>query len=176
MTKKTLRSSKDIEKDLAVQNKAVKDFKKSWSKAKHDVFKLEREFDRSIEFEGKQKINAFNAGTDQFVFYKKVYGPRGSEAIAKLRTTKGSLRSINPYFWNCNIKEVKLRVSEAIVLEIKTLKKGKTLTKARSGWLSTFIYEVGKVVKPQYKFDEKHTNDCSSGIHGYLSRKSAERH
>jgi hypothetical protein len=68
----------------------------------------------------------------------------------------------------------KCRAEYAEVLEIY---KGKRKVKqAVSTWDSNFIYEVGETVKPKRPFDENWTDECSSGIHFYITRLEAENH
>lgn len=37
------------------------------------------------------------------------------------------------------------------------------------------VYEVGKIVKPKEKFDENRWNECSSGIHFFITKEEAEQ-
>lgn len=38
----------------------------------------------------------------------------------------------------------------------------------------TFTYKIGEVVRPREPFDENRWNECSSGIHFFLTREEAE--
>ena len=68
----------------------------------------------------------------------------------------------------------KCRAEYAEVLEIT---KGKRqLKEAISQFNGSFIYEVGKTVKPINPFSEDWQNECASGIHFYVTRLEAENH
>jgi hypothetical protein len=62
----------------------------------------------------------------------------------------------------------KCRASEAIVVSIEGA------TKARSDYDYGFTYEVGQVVKPTREFDDNWQNECSTGIHFFITREEAE--
>ena len=66
----------------------------------------------------------------------------------------------------------KCRASKAIVLDI-TDKNGKQIEAVGSMYNSDFIYEVGEVVEVE-DFDEDRWNECSTGIHFFLTRGEAE--
>ena len=70
----------------------------------------------------------------------------------------------------------KCRASEAKVVRIYVEKDGKRINirSAYSWWDPTFVYEVGKVVKPLHPFDEGRWDECASGIHFFMTRKEAE--
>ena len=40
----------------------------------------------------------------------------------------------------------------------------------------TFVYRVGRTVRPTTPFDDDRWNECASGIHFYLTREEAEEH
>jgi uncharacterized protein YjbI with pentapeptide repeats len=63
----------------------------------------------------------------------------------------------------------KCRASKAIVLDIIGAEKGISQNDM------TFIYEVGKEMIPD-SFDEDRWNECSHGIHFFLTRNEAERY
>ena len=67
----------------------------------------------------------------------------------------------------------KCRASKAKVLEIVD-KNGKNVSSIVSDWDSTFIYEVGKTVDVE-DFDEDRWNECSTGIHFFITREEAEQ-
>ena len=67
----------------------------------------------------------------------------------------------------------KCRASAAKVLSISSIDKKTYYKKAFSMYASTFIYEVGKIVKVT-DFDENRWNECAPGIHHFLTRKEAE--
>ena len=41
---------------------------------------------------------------------------------------------------------------------------------------STYRDEVGKIVKPTEKFDEDWQNECSTGVHFFITRVEAENY
>ena len=61
----------------------------------------------------------------------------------------------------------KCRASKAVVLEVIGAEKG------ISTWDASFVYEVGKEVMPD-SFNEDRWNECSHGIHFFITRKEAE--
>ena len=65
----------------------------------------------------------------------------------------------------------KCRAEYAEVLKLcKTRKKEATSTYSRS-----FKYKVGEIVRPD-KWDDDFTNECSGGIHFYITKEEAEAH
>lgn len=67
----------------------------------------------------------------------------------------------------------KCRCNKAKVLEIQNLD-GTTanITKIKSNFDETFIYEVGKTVSVD-NFDEDRWNECSTGIHFFVNRQES---
>ena len=70
----------------------------------------------------------------------------------------------------------KCRCSEALVIEIKdrngnNIDEGFSKYKDRSG--CELLYKVGKIVYPD-GFDEDRWNECSNGIHFFMTRREAE--
>ena len=63
----------------------------------------------------------------------------------------------------------KCRASKAVVLDVIGAEKGISSTD------KTFVYEVGKEVVPDF-FDEDRWNECSHGIHFFITRAEAERY
>jgi len=168
---------KDLYKALAVAEKAVVE-------EEDKILKETREIN-------SEKAKVFNESKRSFIFYKKVYKNSKEKdtlrygettAIVKLKVPAGALRSMNPDLWHKNwgvfpFNAAKLRVNEAEVLEIwETENPDKKLNKGYSMRDRSFVYQVGKTVKPVDTFDTNHKNDCSSGIHGYLSKKAAQNH
>ncbi len=106
-----------------------------------------------------------------FIGFKKVRVRRkfccdneGMDAIAKLKITENAKRS--------SATSNKCRCSEAEVLEIKT-RDGCEFDKGISAFSrNPIIYEVGKIVKVD-DFDENRWNECSSGIHFFLTKQEA---
>jgi hypothetical protein len=63
----------------------------------------------------------------------------------------------------------KCRAEFAKVLEVIGAKQG------ISQYDSQFFYKAGETVKPENKFDDDYTNECSSGIHFFITRLEAEK-
>jgi hypothetical protein len=53
---------------------------------------------------------------------------------------------------------------------------GNPVDDAVSTWDSGFVYRVGATVEPTKPFDTDMWNECSSGIHFYITRLEAEAH
>ena len=68
----------------------------------------------------------------------------------------------------------KCRASFAVVKAIYD--GGKEVERAFSMYDHNFEYEVGKTVTPKLPFHEDWSEECSSGIHFYISREEAEAH
>ena len=66
----------------------------------------------------------------------------------------------------------KCRCSEAEVISITSLLGDYSLTKAFSSFDPNFKYEVGKIVAVD-NFDEDRWNECSTGIHFFITRAEA---
>ena len=66
----------------------------------------------------------------------------------------------------------KCRVSEAKVISITSLSGKKHFNKAHAKYDFKFLYEVGKTVKVK-KFDLDRWNECSTGIHCFITRDEA---
>ena len=66
----------------------------------------------------------------------------------------------------------KCRVSEAKVLDIKSLDGNEEFTEAKSQHDNSFIYRVGETVKV-YNFDDDRWNECATGIHCFITRQEA---
>jgi hypothetical protein len=64
----------------------------------------------------------------------------------------------------------KCRAEYAEVLEIYGA------DKAFSKWDNSFVYEVGKTVKPKEPFSEDWTNECAPGIHFFITKVEAENY
>ena len=67
----------------------------------------------------------------------------------------------------------KCRVSKAKVLSIESIDGKTKYEKANSGYDSGFVYKVGETVKVD-NFNPDRWNECSTGIHLFVSRKEAE--
>ena len=99
-----------------------------------------------------------------FIAFKKL----ADNKIAKLLIPEHAKRS--------SATTRKCRCSEALVIEIKdrngnNIDEGFSKYKDRSG--CELLYKVGKTVYPD-GFDEDRWNECSNGIHFFMTRKEAE--
>ena len=90
--------------------------------------------------------------------------PDKSHVIVKLKILENAKRS--------SATTRKCRCSEAEVISITSLNGNYSLTKAFSSFNSEFIYEVGKIVTVD-NFDENRWNECSTGIHFFITRDEA---
>jgi len=98
-----------------------------------------------------------------FTAFKKASGK-----IVKLLISEDSKRSSATSF--------KCRCSKATVLTIENMDGSDSgLTKISSDYNSSFIYEVGKTVEVT-NFDENRWNECSTGIHFFMSREMAKQY
>lgn len=85
--------------------------------------------------------------------------------IVKLRITEDAKRS--------SATTRKCRASKAEVLEIQNIDGSKAdVSSVHSNHNRTFIYEVGKIVEVT-DFDTNRWNECSTGIHHFITRKEA---
>ena len=100
--------------------------------------------------------------TGSFIGYKKAHG-----YIVELEILADAKRS--------SATSRKCRCSAAKVLSITTVNgktKGKEIASNRD---SNFVYRVGEIVRVDY-FDEDRWNECSTGIHFFITRSEAERY
>jgi len=67
----------------------------------------------------------------------------------------------------------KCRASKAKILAIFD-KDGKKIKETTSIYDNTFIYKVGKIVKPTEKFEKDRWVECGAGIHFFITRIEAE--
>ena len=84
--------------------------------------------------------------------------------IVKLLITEDSKRS--------SATTRKCRASKAKVLEITNIKNTKKYEEAVSRYDSNFVYKVGETIEVA-DFDENRWNECSSGIHFFITRDEA---
>ena len=87
-----------------------------------------------------------------------------SHVIVKLKILENAKRS--------SATTRKCRCSEAEVISITSLNGNYSLTKAFSAFNPDFMYEVGKIVAVD-NFDENRWNECSTGIHFFITRDEA---
>lgn len=96
-----------------------------------------------------------------FIGYKKLH----NESIAKLLIPEDASRS--------SATTRKCRASKAMVLEIWD-KEGSPIKSERSRRESGFIYRVGETVEPVRPFNTNRWDECSSGIHFFISKEEAQ--
>lgn len=98
--------------------------------------------------------------TGAYIAYKKASG-----LIVELEIAKDAKRS--------SATSRKCRASKAKVLSITTLDgKNAEVSSVKSDYDSSFVYTVGETVEVQ-NFDENRWNECSSGIHHFITRQEA---
>lgn len=97
--------------------------------------------------------------TGSFVGYKKA-----ANCIIKLQIPEDALRS--------SATSRKCRASKATVLEIVSIDKRQFLEKIASDYDASFIYKVGETVEVE-NFDKDRWNECSTGIHFFMTREEA---
>ena len=135
---------------------------------------------RSVIFNNVEFSNVKNApqipsvcpDTGSFIGWKKCV--KNGLVIVKLLIPEDAKR--------CSATSRKCRCDKAVVLEIKDMD-GKDVdiafsdyeTKNRSGmsFEGVFTYKVGETVTPREPFDENRWNECSSGIHFFITREEA---
>ena len=94
-----------------------------------------------------------------FIGFKKA-----NDEIVELLITEDALRS--------SATSRKCRCSKAKVLSITSIDGIKEFKKAKSNFDNEFIYEVGKIVSVD-NFDLNRWNECSTGIHFFITRQEA---
>ena len=99
-----------------------------------------------------------------YIGYKKAKTKQKEEVIIKLLITEDALRS--------SATTRKCRCSKAKVLTITSLDETKSFNEAYSNWDSSFIYKVGETVEVD-DFDTNRWEECSTGIHHFITRKEA---
>ena len=133
---------------------------------------------RSVNLRGADLSNAdlsnivFNEGTafyalqcpeeGSFIGYKKAHG-----YIVKLEILAGAKRS--------SATSRKCRCSAAKVLSITAVDGSEEIKEIASDRDSNFIYRVGEIVRVN-NFDENRWNECSTGIHFFITRREAEQY
>lgn len=99
---------------------------------------------------------------DSFTAWKKL----ADDNIAKLLIPEDAKRS--------SATTRKCRANKAVVLAIYN-KRGEEISEGKSRYAYGFVYRVGETVYPD-KWDEDRWNECSSGIHFFLTRREAEEY
>ena len=97
-----------------------------------------------------------------FIGYKKA-----SYKIVKLLITEDAKRS--------NATSRKCRCSKAKVLSITNIDNTVEYNEVHSNYDYNFIYKVGEIVKVD-NFDENRWNECSTGIHFFMTRDEAVKY
>lgn len=104
--------------------------------------------------------------TGAFIGWKKCICENGTHAIVKLQIYDTSERVSGG--------GRKCRCSKAKVLEIQDLSGSRNdIKEARSIYANEFVYVVGHNVKPLERFEKNRWEECSSGIHFFITRKEA---
>ena len=98
-----------------------------------------------------------------FIGFKKALTDK-EEVIVELLITEDAKRS--------SATSRKCRCSKSNVLSITSLDETEQYNEAYSSYDSDFIYEVGKTVEPD-SFDEDRFDECSNGIHFFITRQEA---
>ena len=102
-----------------------------------------------------------------YIGYKKARTKDREEVIIKLLITEDALRS--------SATTRKCRCSKAKVLTITSLDETKSYNKAYSSRDSSFVYRVGEIVEVD-DFDTNRWNECSTGIHHFITRQEAAKY
>ena len=117
------------------------------------------------------KYNSLSVGLNpvcpeegSYIGYKKAKTKDKEEVIIKLLITEDALRS--------SAITRKCRCSKAKVLSITSLDGTRLYSEAYSDWDNTFIYRVGEIVEVK-DFDTNRWDECSTGIHHFITRKEA---
>ena len=97
-----------------------------------------------------------------FIGYKKAHG-----YIVKLEILADAKRS--------SATSRKCRCSAAKVLSITAVDESEEVKEIASDRDSNFIYRVGEIVRVD-NFDEDRWNECSTGIHFFITRREAEQY
>ena len=96
----------------------------------------------------------------EFIGYKKC----AEEKIVKLLIMEDAKRS--------SATSRKCRASKVKVLEITNIENTKKYEMAKSQYDSGFIYKIGETIEVK-DFDENRWNECSAGIHFFITREEA---
>lgn len=98
-----------------------------------------------------------------FIGFKKAEH-EGKKVIVKLQITENAKR--------CSATSRKCRCDEAKVLSITSIDGNEIYDRANSQFDKKFVYEVGKTVRVD-DFDDNRWNECSTGIHFFITRDEA---
>ena len=111
----------------------------------------------------------YNEGTG---FYALQCPERGSFIAYKTANGKIVELKVTEFAKRSSATTRKCRCSEAEVLSITSLDGKTNYKKVASNQHNEFIYKVGKIVKVD-NFDENRWNECSTGIHFFITRDEA---
>ena len=98
----------------------------------------------------------------EYIAWKKAHNK-----IVKLKITKEAKRS--------SATSRKCRASEALVLDVQSVDGAKHFDFVSSDRDNNFIYRVGEIVRVD-DFDENRWNECSTGIHHFITREEAVKY
>ena len=99
-----------------------------------------------------------------FIGFKKCWAYEGEGVIVKLEIPEDAKRS--------SATTRKCRCSKAKVISITGIESGKEYDLAFSQHNIKFVYRVGETVVPD-GFDEDRWNECSNGIHFFITKQEA---
>ena len=99
-----------------------------------------------------------------FVGFKKCHSYEGETVLVKLEIPEDAKRS--------SATTRKCRCSKAKVISITGILTGKEYDEAFSQHDKKFVYRVGETVVPD-SFDEDRWNECSNGIHFFITKQEA---
>ena len=102
-----------------------------------------------------------------YIGYKKAKNKDRENVIVELLITEDSLRS--------SATTRKCRCSKARVLSITSLDKTKSYNEAYGNYDNSFIYKVGEIVRVD-NFNTNRWDECSTGIHHFISRNEAVKY
>lgn len=102
-----------------------------------------------------------------FTAFKKAKLYNGDECIVELQVPADSLRS--------SATTRKCRVSKATIVAIYTMDGKSVKQNAYSTHTRSFVYKLGKMVEVK-NFDKNRWNECSSGIHCFITKREAEQY
>lgn len=102
-----------------------------------------------------------------FTAFKKAELYNGNNCIVELQVPADALRS--------SATTRKCRVSKATVVAIYTMDGKSVKQNAYSTHTRSFVYKLGKMVEVK-NFDKNRWNECSSGIHCFITKREAEQY
>lgn len=118
----------------------------------------------------KEKDKSFIEIQQPTIVYKKVRIKNYTPIIATLLLPEGTIL----YTSEQGFRRRKLRASQAIVLELRTMRSNRLLQTAKSEWDNSFRYRVDEFVFPKKPFCRK-KQECASGIHCFATEAEARK-